>query len=258
MNGGEGLTPLPLRYGSLDNGYWDQLMDDASGPHGPVWSISLHKFRERACYADGDRGRTGAQAFDHFVDIDLIDSVGGELVLDGPIIQTRRGEPWDRLVVLSLPSAGALVEMMSHPTATCRHEHKDAGVLRSIQLIGTQLAQPVADIVTAPDDDAVINALFWRYNDPDAPEKFLAATPGLARSVGASREAWFEVDGTLIHDGNDWDEVFFARYPSIEAYEALNAHPTWRAASDRLQSDAKNCYEMLMAPTINRLAHSLH
>ena len=50
------------------------------------------------------------------------------------------------------------------------------------------------------------------------------------------------------------DDVFVARYPTVDHWRRLNADPRWADANDDLLAEATMLFDLLLVPSVNRLA----
>lgn len=115
-------------------------------------------------------------------------------------------------------------------------------------------APPVTDL------DHVVHVLCSRFAEPEAIERFMDATRGMADDYITGREAWLEVlaHPTDQHGGTSddsiVDDVFIGRYPSLERWQALHDWEPWKRALELLEAEATTMFHLVVAPTINRLA----
>lgn len=112
----------------------------------------------------------------------------------------------------------------------------------------------------ATDLDHVVLILCSRFSEPEAIERFMAATRGMAASYMAGREAWLEVlahptdrDGGMS-DTPIVDDVFLGRYPDLETWQALHDLEAWARPLEELEREASTIFHLVIAPTINRVA----
>ena len=70
--------------------------------------------------------------------------------------------------------------------------------------------------------------------------------------------AWFDVEGTVVGDGQSWDQVRFNVFPSEEAFLAVALHPDRLATqAERREPAIADTYTVMLRPMINRLAESI-
>ncbi|MGE0045960.1 MAG: DUF1330 domain-containing protein [Hyphomonadaceae bacterium] len=109
---------------------------------GPIHMINLLRFKERAAYADGDRGRTGQEAYMTYgaQAIGFVQGVGGRQVWAGRGELTLIGpgaEEWHLAVIVEYPSVGAFLKMVADPAYQAITEHRTAALADS-RLIRTE------------------------------------------------------------------------------------------------------------------------
>lgn len=108
--------------------------------------------------------------------------------------------------------------------------------------------------------DHVVHMILTRLEDPESIERFLARTTGIIDRYWTGREVWLEVlsqpDGSVPHETEHAtvDDVFVARYPTAEHWRCLNDDPRWRQANEALISEAAVVFDLLIVPSINRIA----
>ena len=108
---------------------------------GPIHMINLLRFRARAAYAEGDRGKTGQEAYMTYgaSAIGFVQGVGGRQVWAGRPALTLigpEGERWDLAVIVEYPNAAAFLKMVSDPAYQAIVEHR-AAALEDSRLIRT-------------------------------------------------------------------------------------------------------------------------
>jgi uncharacterized protein (DUF1330 family) len=114
----------------------DQVKELIETPDtGPVVMLNLLKFKARADGADS--GETGAAAYGRYGDsvVKMVESRGGKVLWIGKAEQVLIGDPtqdWDVVVLVEYPSRAAFIEMTSTPEYDEAHEHRSAGLERTI------------------------------------------------------------------------------------------------------------------------------
>ena len=104
----------------------------------PVVMVNLLKFRK---LAEGEAG-TGAVAYARYSAgfAKLLEAGGGRLLWAGKVDQVFIGEPaedWDLVAVVEYPSRRGFLELTSSPEYRKIHEHRTAGLERTILLACT-------------------------------------------------------------------------------------------------------------------------
>ena len=275
---------LVPRYAQLNHDYGMVLATTPPEEDGPVWMVNLMRYRERADYADGrDTDLSGREADDTYAPVDELAAVGAEIVFVGDVETQLLGQPtWDRVAVVKYPTRRSFIELQSVPGFAERHAHKEAGMEQTIVIGGRPLASPGdaasmgpdwADVPHPPTDEdgpvQVIHVL--RFEESDDVE-----TPGLdgsdadhmaayqrgaapvAIANGVRIAGWFCVDGTILGDGREWDQVRFNTFPSREAFMTVALDPD-RLEAQRAHRETAiaDTFTLIVRPVIDRLAESI-
>jgi hypothetical protein len=75
---------------------------------------------------------------------------------------------------------------------------------------------------------------------------------------GVRISGWFSVEGTIIGDGQPWDQVRFNAFPSKAAFMAVTTDPDrLRAQRAHREIAIDDTYTMIFRPKIDRLAESV-
>jgi len=101
---------------------------------GPVVMLNLLKFRPRE----------GAQRYAAYGDAvrPMVEATGGRLIYAGRCDQTLIGDAadgWDAIAVVEYPSRKAFIEMVTRPDYQKAHEHREAGLERTMLLATTPM-----------------------------------------------------------------------------------------------------------------------
>lgn len=109
----------------------------------PLVMLNLLRFRERACYADGDRGLSGEQAYRRYSEliVPFLQAVEGRPQWLGsahsPLIAPP-GEDWHKVLLVSYPSIDHFVSMLRNPDYQKITEHRSAALLDARLVACTQ------------------------------------------------------------------------------------------------------------------------
>ncbi len=242
--------------------------------------VNLMKYREVAEYADGRASAiSGLEADDEYAPTRTLRAIGATPVFFGTVDQQLLGDVprWDRIGVVKYPTRRSFIEMQSRADFQKSHEHKEAGMERTIVMGCQPMPFPTApagvtevDWVDVPypptaDDGAVTVLHVIRFVDADAahdiPDEMQAYTS--AAAVSASRHgvrvsAWFSVEGTIVGDGRAWHQARFNEFPSKRAFMAVVTDPARLAAQQEHREKAiADTYTMIVRPTIDRLRQSI-
>jgi uncharacterized protein (DUF1330 family) len=105
---------------------------------GPVVMLNLLKFKARADSGSQTASQpSGAEAYRSYGDaaVEMVEARGGKVIWTGKAEQVLIGDPtqdWDAVLLVQYPSRRAFVEMVSTPEYDQAHEHREAGLERTI------------------------------------------------------------------------------------------------------------------------------
>ena len=117
-----------------------QLAADAATDTGPVVMLNLLKFKP------GD----GAREYNTYGDTArrMVERTGGRLIYAGRCEQVLIGDndanDWDAIAVVEYPSRKAFLEMVSQPDYAKAHEHREAGLERTVLIATTSAIRMTA------------------------------------------------------------------------------------------------------------------
>lgn len=121
----------------------EQFQQLAQSPEkGIVVMLNLLKFKRSA---EGEPG-SGQEAYQRYGEaaVAMIEARGGRVIWQGRGDQVLIGDPaedWDTVVLVEYPSRRSFLEMVSNPDYMKAHEHREAGLERTIVIACT----PVLD-----------------------------------------------------------------------------------------------------------------
>lgn len=204
-----------------------------------------------------------------------LDELGAETVFFGDVVaQPGNDVPsWSRVGVFKFPSRRSVLHAppvggLLHPDAPTA-EIDGALVLCCIPSptmpLPAHLSVPMWSRVPHPasdDDSPVVVVHLIRYASGDWPPEDMAAYAQLLASAsvphGARATRWFAAEGTIVGDGNDWDDVRFTMYPSAAAFHAVLAdladNPDFAHHRARVIADQ---YTVVVRPSIDHIARSV-
>ena len=107
---------------------------------GAVVMLNLLKFKRAA---EGEAG-SGLEAYQRYGDaaVAMIEERGGRVVWQGRADQVLIGDPaedWDTVALVEYPSRRSFIEMVSKPDYMKAHEHREAGLERTIVIACTPI-----------------------------------------------------------------------------------------------------------------------
>jgi uncharacterized protein (DUF1330 family) len=118
----------------------EQFLELASSPdEGPVVMLNLLEFKAQA---EGEAG-SGAEAYRRYGEfvVKMVEEQGGRVLWQGRADQILIGDPaqsWDAVVLVEYPSRKAFIEMVTKPEYETAHEHRGAGLERTVVVAMTE------------------------------------------------------------------------------------------------------------------------
>ena len=262
-----------VRYGQVNREYAKRLATTAPEDDGPVWMVNLMKYREKADYGDGtESGKSGREADDEYTPLGPLKAIGAEIVFAADV-ETQlfgSGPKWDRIGIVKYPTRRSFIEMQSRADFREKHVHKDAGMEHTI-VMGTQPMFSPPSPADAPDwadvahpptetDGYVVIMHVLRFNEGAVDTTMVSyqnAAGIAAVPHGVRIHGWFQVEGTIVGDGREWDQVRFNAFPSRAAFMAVATDPARLAAQKEFRQPAvADTYALILRPTINKLTGS--
>lgn len=265
---------LTIRYADVDLDY-EATLASAPDEDGPVWMVNLMRYRPVAEYADGRvTTLTGQEADDAYAPFEAFAEVGAELVFLAEVESQLLGEgpAWDRVGVVRYPTRRAFVEMTHLASFEAQHEHKDAGMERTIVVGAVPRPTPALpddapaweDVPHPPSDEdppIVVFHLLRFAERPDASDAMVSyqdAAGAVAVPHGVRIGGWLTVEGTILGDGRGWDEARFNRFPSRTAFFTVAMDPERLVAQAEHREPAlADTYALVLRPVLDRLEASL-
>jgi hypothetical protein len=263
-------------YGTIDFAYGAHLATIAPERDGPIWMVNLMRYKKSATYDGTSSDLSGREADDRYAPMEVLASIGAEVVLFGDVDTQLLGDDtsWDRVGVVKYPSRRSFIEMQSRPDFVERHVHKEAGMEFTIVMGCLPRETPDSAVSAAsaggpgPEaDDPIIVMHAIAYHDPvRGPELMRSYETAAAAAIAARTDGhlgtpiagWFNVEGTIIGDGRAWHEVRFNQFASREAFFDVVADPARQAAQREYRELAiADTYALILRPSINRIAASL-
>lgn len=272
------VTDLSVRYGQIDFDYGLRLATTSEEEDGPVWMVNLMRYRATAQYSDGrDSTLSGREADDVYAPIESLAAVGAEVVFFGDVETQLLGDlpPWDRVAVVKYPTRRSFMDMQERKEFKDQHHHKDAGMEATIILGCQPFAHPAApeDLAeraqvphpSSADDPAVmvvhVIAFDRAESELEQSIEHMTAYQDHAVRIGVANgvqiAGWFNVEGTIIGDGRQWDQVRFNAFPSRAAFMAVVTDPERLAVqAEHRETAMSDTYTMIVRPLINNIGAS--
>ncbi len=260
-----------VRYGQVDTEYAIRLATTPADEDGPVYMVNLMKYREKADYTDGtELNISGREADDLYAPIGPLAAIGASMVFLAEVDTQLLGDApmWDRIAVVRYPTGRSFIDMQSRTDFKEKHVHKEAGMAETIVMGCTPIDVPKpteqpswADVPhpATEDDGPVVVMHVIKYVDGGLTDMvaYQNAAGAVAVPHGARINGWYDVQGTIMGDGRQWDQVRFNAFPSKAAFMAVVADPDRLAAQkDHREPSIADTYALILRPSINRLEKS--
>lgn len=260
-----------VRYGQVDTEYAIRLATTPADEDGPVYMVNLMKYREKADYTDGtELNISGREADDLYAPIGPLAAIGASMVFLAEVDTQLLGDApmWDRIAVVRYPTGRSFIDMQSRTDFKEKHVHKEAGMAETIVMGCTPIDVPKpteqpswADVPhpATEDDGPVVVMHVIKYVDGGLTDMvaYQNAAGAVAVPHGARINGWYDVQGTIMGDGRQWDQVRFNAFPSKAAFMAVAADPDRLAAQkDHREPSIADTYALILRPSINRLEKS--
>ena len=112
-----------------------------------------------------------------------------------------------------------------------------------------------------PDDPPVVVLHLLRFAEDasarSSMEGYQDAAGAVAVPHGVRIAAWLDVEGTILGDGREWDQVRFNAFPSKAAFFAVAMDPDRLAAQAEHREPAiADTYALILRPVLDRLQES--
>lgn len=264
-------------YGQVDREYGRRLATTDPADDGPVWMVNLMSYHAVARYEDGnEEGVSGREADERYAPTEVLADIGAEVVFVADVEDQLLGDSprWDRVAIVKYPTRRSFIDMQSRQDFKEKHVHKEAGMAATI-VLGTQpigspqdTADPSrsvdwTDVPHPPtDEDGPVSVLHLIRFRPGRFETDMVEYQDRAGDVavphGVRIDGWFGVEGTIVGDGRQWDQVRINTFPSKAAFMAVVVDPERLAAQKEHRETAiADTYTLILRATTNRLVDSV-
>ncbi|MFZ4718550.1 MAG: hypothetical protein ACOYMR_03940 [Ilumatobacteraceae bacterium] len=263
-----------VRYGQINREYGMKMFTMPPEEDGPIWMVNLMSYRQKADYADGrDSDISGREADDRYAPLGPLKAIGARVVFTAEVeSQFLNDSPkWDRIAIVKYPSRRAFLEMQNRPDFRELHAHKEAGMAETI--VCGCLPMPVPplpddaptwDEVPHPptaEDGYVVVMHVIKFKDDERRNEMATYTDHAAKiavPMGVRLAAWTQVEGTIMGDGREWDQIRFNVFPSREAFMKVVLDPERLEAQKAHRETAiADTYTLITRPNIDRLYESI-
>ena len=270
----ERVAGQQVRYGQVNIDYGMRLATTSPDDDGPIWMVNLMNYREKADYADGRTSDiSGKEADDRYAPLGPLAAIGAEAVFFADVdTQLLHDSPsWDRIGIVKYPTRRSFIEMQQRPDFKELHAHKEAGMAQTIVAGCLPMPLPVLpgdavewnDVPHPPTADdryvVVIDVVKFHegaHRDTAATDADHVATVAVPNGVRLA--AWMQVEGTILGDGREWDQIRFSVYPSREAFMSVANDPVWLEGDAAHRGTAvADTYRIVTRPMVDRLYASI-
>ena len=264
-----------VAYGTVDREVGRRLATTPPEEDGPVWMVNLLSYRDRAEYGDGsDGGISGREADDRYKPVDVLEAIGAAPVLWADVEDQLLGDSpkWDRVGVVRYPTRRSFIEMQTREDFREKHVHKEAGVAATIVTVCRPIRSPAdeldrelpewSDVPHPPTaEDGPVMVLHLLLFHPGLVTTEMAAYTRDAIEVAAPHggrvAGWFEVEGTIVGDGRQWDQARFNAFPSMAAFMAVVLDPArLEAQRDHREVAIADTYTLVIRTEVDQLEQS--
>ncbi len=263
-----------VRYGQINREYAVKMFTMAPEDDGPIWMVNLMSYRDKADYADGrESDISGREADDRYAPLGPLKAIGASPVFVADVdTQFLNDSPkWDRVGIVKYPSRKAFLEMQQRPDFKELHAHKEAGMATTIVSGCLPLPLPPlpddaptwAEVPHPPteDDDYVVVIHVIKFKDDERRDEMATYTDHAAKIAvphGVRLAAWTQVEGTILGDGREWDQIRFNVFPSKAAFMAVVFDPErLEAQKVHRETAIADTYTLITRPSIDRLYESI-
>lgn len=253
--------PRSPRYGTPNFPYIQRMLSMPPDEDGPVYMVNLMKYHEVAQYeGEGEAARSGREADDEYAPTEILRDIGARIVFVADVIGQPLGEPkWDRIGIVRYPTRRAFMEMQRRGDFKQKHVHKEAGMQQTIVM--SCLPEPIRELPEPPPEplaegDApfvMLHVMKYTEGGRQAMERYEATAGATGLNEGARPRARLRVEGTVLGDGREWDEVRFNRFPSMAAFQRLIANEDHSSRQQLRASALSDTYAIMVRPTRDQI-----
>ncbi|MEL6183887.1 MAG: hypothetical protein AAFU79_04615, partial [Myxococcota bacterium] len=253
-------------YGQVNMQQFQRLL--LNPREGPVYFVNLIRFSEAADYDGVTSELTGREANDQCYEPVVsayLEAIGARMVFEGSASEPPTElNPWEQVAIVEYPCPLAFFAMSNDPGFLEASAHKDAGVEASTILVAT-----LASRGPSGDEPLAIERVQVRRYHPQAiypasreepprtgEEAMNVYTASVARAearAGVLPTGTLEIDGWLIGDGREWDDVRIQRLTNEGSLNSLLSDPDHLAAEVHLEAAVEESMEVVIRPNVSDL-----
>ena len=266
------------KYGQIDHDYGLRLATTQPDEDGPIWMVNLMKYHDVAQYADKSLQKiSGREADNLYTPLEPLAAIGAEIVYVGDVEIKLLGDErdWDRIAVVKYPTRRSFIDMQQRKDFKEKHVHKEAGMKETIVMgclpmdfLNPQSPLPDWEKVQHPptsEDGPIIALHVVKFNNraelgetPEQMAEYTSKAATVAIDQGVRISGWFGVEGTIVGDGREWDQVRFNAFPSKAAFMEVVNDPNRLEAQKRYRERAiADTYTMIVRTSLDNIAASI-
>ena len=194
---------LSHNYGTVDKEYGMFLATRPPEEDGPLYMVNLMKYHEVAQYEGDAPGEniSGKEADDRYNPSSVLNKIGADVMFYGDVVTNHLGdEDWDRIGIVRYATRRSFIEMQSRTDFAEKHQHKAAGMLRTILPVCRPVDESIDSHPRPAQDDLDFGWVVMVVRQAPDRNAAYAALPEATN---------FWVEGTIIGDERQWDTVQF-------------------------------------------------
>ena len=253
--------PRAPKYGTPNFAYIQRILATSPEGDGPVYMVNLMKYHQVAQY-EGGKGaaRSGRESDDEYAPTEILHEIGAQIVFVADVIGQPLGEPkWDRIGIVRYPTPRSFMDMQRRGGFKQKHGHKEAGMGQTIAMSRLPeqvptLPEPRPEPLAEGDGPFVmLHVIRFAEGGRQAMEAYESTAGAAGIETGARPRARLRVEGTVLGDGREWDEVRFNQFPSMAAFQRLLANPAHSSQQTLRARAMADTYAIMVRPTRDHL-----
>lgn len=282
------LFPEEYSFGTVDRSQVRRMLELPPEEDGPFYMVNLIQYREQALYPDGrETDLTGAQANAIYSAqiLPILGDIGARPVFVANVslnLANGDGTPWNQVSVVLYPSRARFFEMWEREDAQAASTHKEAGVEKTLVLVGEVEGEGIpdelrrVDLTTVPTpptaDDPPISVIhlhdyYERAQYADGRETDLTGREAMEIyergrqgqnlvALGIRIGLRLQIEGEFIGDGRSWDEFRINNFPNRTTFSQVASRESLEDAGiEHWNAATRDIYSMLTAPLLTEVGY---
>ena len=284
----ERLFPADPPFGAVNRDQVRQMLEVPEAEDGPFYLVNLIQHRERAVYPDGrETNLSGAEADALYGTqvLPILLDIGARPVFVADVglnLINPDGTPWTQVGVVLYPSRAKLFEMIEREDFQEIAIHKQAGVEKTIVLVG-RVEGPgfpdefrQLDLTTVPTPPtaedppiSVIHLLGFHETAQyaDGRETNLSGREAMqlyeqgrsdqgVTELGVRPGLWLTIEGEFIGDGRTWDEFRINNFPNRTTFFQIASRDSLQEAGiEHREAAIQDTYTLLTEPVLTEVGY---